>query len=164
MIGGSVALVLYDTILVRLMSDDNGAAYARWPLAQMAFQMFLDHPFFGVGLNNFALALPSYATSAYSGEWLYTVHNKYLLVLTQNGIVGLAAFMWVLLTALGSAYRTWRTRHPIISPLALGVTAALAGQMVNMNLDIFNGRQDMFWTIAALGIALERLERRDSCL
>ena len=161
MIGASFALVFYDTILVRLTSDDGGAAYSRWPLIQMAFEMFLDHPFFGVGSNNFALALPSYATSAYSGEWLYTVHNKYLLVLTENGIVGLLAFMWVLLAALGSAYRTWHTPHPIISPLALGVVAALAGQMVCMSVGIFNGRQDIFWTITALGIALERLEHCD---
>ena len=85
-------------------------------------------------------------------------------MLTQNGIVGLAAFMWVLLVALGSAYRTWRTPHPVISPLALGVMASLAGQMVHMNLDKFNGRQDMFWTLTALGIGLQRLERRDSCV
>ena len=105
MIGGSFALVFHDAILVRLTSDDSGAAYSRWPLMQMAFQMFLDHPFFGVGSNNFALVMPRYMTSAVGADWLYTVHNKYLLVLTQNGIAGLLAFMWVLLVALRSAYR-----------------------------------------------------------
>ncbi len=53
-----------------------------------ALYMFWDHPLFGVGMGNFLSALPSYI-ELYKTP-LQPVHNIYILVLVEAGIVGFA--------------------------------------------------------------------------
>ena len=65
-------------------------------LIQDSIVMFEHSPIFGVGLNNFLVNLP-FVQKQY-GEELYIqpVHNIYLLVLSETGIVGLALFLYLL--------------------------------------------------------------------
>ena len=70
-LGNVVSIVIVCAILLvalsgpiteRITENDRGAASVRIPLMRIAFQMALDHPLFGVGANNFAVALPQYVT------------------------------------------------------------------------------------------------------
>ena len=65
-------------------------------LIQDSIAMFQQDPVFGVGLNNFLVNLP-FVQKQY-GETLYIqpVHNIYLLVLSETGIVGLVLFLYFL--------------------------------------------------------------------
>ncbi len=155
-------VLFQESIAARLFGDDHGSAYSRVPLIQLAFRMILDHPLLGVGANNFALMIEPYTTWDLRGEWLHTVHNKYLLVCAETGIAGLIAFMGVLLSALRRGWRVWKLDEPLLSPLALGLTVAIAGQMVHMMVDLFNDRQDVLWLMAGLITTMDsRLSRAD---
>lgn len=66
-------------------------------LIQSSTAMVKDHPLFGVGLNNFLINLPSYQTPHAPLFYLQPVHNIYLLILAQTGIVGLMFFVWFLI-------------------------------------------------------------------
>ena len=59
--------------------------------------MIKDHPFFGVGLNNFLVNLPLYQTPHSPLFYLQPVHNIFLLVLSETGIVGFSFFIWFLI-------------------------------------------------------------------
>jgi putative inorganic carbon (HCO3(-)) transporter len=152
-------VLFQDTIVTRLTADDNRAAFSRIPLMQLAFRIITDNPLLGVGANNFAVAMPEYSKLGFSREWLYTVHNKYLLVWAETGIGGLLAFLFFLLAILRRGWHTYRLRDPLLSALALGFTAAIAGQMVHMFVDTFNNRPQvqLLWVVAALISAMSRI-------
>jgi putative inorganic carbon (hco3(-)) transporter len=156
---GGIAVMFQSTIATRLTADDAGSARGRVPLMVTALEIIGDHPELGVGVNNYVAALPRYE-STFAGEWLYTVHNRYLLVAAETGLGGLIAFLWFLAVTLRRGWVRWRRSDALLSPLALGLTAALAGQMLHMLVDIFNSRSavQLLWVVAALLAAMTRIE------
>jgi O-antigen ligase/cytochrome c-type biogenesis protein CcmH/NrfG len=94
-------------------------------LYQSALQMFLDHPFLGVGFENFAVAYPRYQQA----EWFAiagmnttntSAHDWILHVAATTGIVGLLA-TFALLAAF--TFHAWRRAR---DPDAAGVIVAFA--------------------------------------
>jgi putative inorganic carbon (HCO3(-)) transporter len=161
----AVSLIFHDSIAARLTGDDYGAAHARVPLMATAFRIIGDHPMLGVGVNNYTAALPDYAPR-HQDEFLYTVHNQYLLVWAETGLAGLAVFMWFLITTIRHGIREWRLSDPLLSPVALGFTAGLVGQMVHMQVDLLNDRPQLqlLVTVAALLGSMSRMETPGSLM
>lgn len=162
-IGGIGALSFGGAIIARLFGDDNGAAYARIPLMQIAARMISDHPILGVGSNNAVLAMPRYITPEFSKEWLYTFHNKYLLVWAETGIVGFVTFLLLIGSLLHRGWRGWHLNDRHRAALAWALTASLVGQMAHMAVDIFNSRPQiqMIWLLAALLTAILTLNSQE---
>ena len=158
--GLSVYLLFSQPITDRLFQDDNGAARSRLPLMSMSFRMFEMPPLFGVGPNNQTVAMRPYAQSAaFRGGFVYVVHNRYVQVLVETGIVGLLAFLFFLFSTLRRGWRAWICDAGNLSAVALGLTAGLLGDMIHMNMDTFSGRFQVqqLWLVAGLIIALSRL-------
>jgi O-antigen ligase len=65
-------------------------------LMQRAVAQSVIHPFFGVGFGNFLPVLGTIQQGFSFGVLLQPVHNIYLLVLVETGIVGLSIFLWFL--------------------------------------------------------------------
>jgi O-antigen ligase len=107
---------------------------------KLALRVIADNPILGVGANNLPIRLDDYAGLEMSGEWLYAVHNKYLLVWAEQGTLGLLAYLAFLLATLRNAWRCWKRSHSTLSPLALGLMAGLIGFMVHMAVDLFRDR------------------------
>src|SRR5206468_10284566 len=159
----AMALIFHSSIAARLSGDDEVSAHVRIPLMATAFRIISDHPVLGVGVNNYTAAPPDYA-SMHQDDWIFTVHNQYLVVWAETGLVGLAAFLWFLAATIRSGLEAWRRNDRLLSPLALGFTAALIGQMVHMQVDLFNGRPQLqlLVTVAALIGAMSRMDASGS--
>jgi O-antigen ligase len=158
--GLSVFLLFSQMITERLSQDDRGAALSRLPLMSMSFRMFEAAPLLGVGPNNQTVAMRPYAQSAaFRGGFIYVVHNRYLQVMVETGIVGLLAFLFFLLSTLRCGWRAWIRDTGNLSAVALGLTAGLLGVLIHMNMDTFSGRFQVqqLWLVAGLMIALARL-------
>lgn len=67
----------------------------RQSLNDSAISMWKSAPVFGVGGGNFLAALPHFLV-ARQVYYLQPVHNVFLLVLTELGLVGLGVWLWVL--------------------------------------------------------------------
>ncbi|MFB3814502.1 MAG: O-antigen ligase family protein [Terriglobales bacterium] len=136
----------------RLLREDQGAARARLPLMALAGHIILDHPVFGVGANNFTEVIPNYLTRAFAGEWVYAVHNKFLLIWSESGTFALLAYVLFLLTTMREAWRCWRAGDPVLSPLALGLLCGLIAYSLDVMTAVSRGRSDnqSLVTIAAL--------------
>jgi putative inorganic carbon (HCO3(-)) transporter len=162
---GTLCLPFQNVISARLLEDDKGSAESRIPLMKLALRIFEDNPVLGVGANNFTVVMDRYLTSDFREGWLFAVHNKYLLVLAETGIVGLLAFLAFLLDALRKGWQCWVHRDPLLSSLALGFTAAIAAHMLHMTVDVFRGRptQQLLWLVAGLLTAMLRICRSDPC-
>jgi murein biosynthesis integral membrane protein MurJ len=116
----------------------------RYDLWHTAFSIWTDHPLTGVGPKQFQnfrdshapLNLSSYSDAAdpklgYQREPLLSPHNMYLLVLSEQGFIGLLGFGGLWLAVLGHAVRrTLRTRTPE-RVVGLAVCGFLVCQMVD---------------------------------
>lgn len=153
-----LSLSFHDTVLTRLSSVES--AQARPRLAKLAFRMIMDNPLLGVGANNFSFVLKQYATPEFGSAWLYTVHTKYLLVWAETGIGGFAAFIWFLLATIRRGWQCWKSSDRFLSPLALGFTAAIVGQMAHMFVDVFNSRPQVhgLWFVAGFITAMRNMD------
>jgi putative inorganic carbon (HCO3(-)) transporter len=158
-----VYLPFHDLISSRILGDDKGSAESRIPLDRLAFRMIADHPILGIGANNFTVVMDRYLTSEFRSEWLYTVHNTYLLVWTETGIFGLLAYLAFLLGTLRKGWQCWNFGDPLLSPLALAFMAGIAGHMLHQGVDIFTDRpiQQLLWLIAGLLAAMHRICKED---
>ena len=147
------------SISARLFGDDQGSANSRIPLDRLAFRMIGDNLLLGVGANNFTVAMDQYATSEFRREWLWAVHNKYLLILAETGIGGLLAYLAFLLSTLRRGWQCWRLGDSQFAPLALGFVAGIAGHMVHQSVDLFRDRplQQLLWLSAGLLFAMHRI-------
>jgi putative inorganic carbon (HCO3(-)) transporter len=156
---GMLYLPFQSVISARLLGDDKGSAESRIPLMKLAFRIIEDNPVLGVGANNFTVVMDRYLTPEFRHSFLFAVHNKYLLVLSETGIIGLLAFLAFLLDALRKGWQCWALQDRLLSPLALGFAAGIAGHMVHMSVDVFRGRptQQLLWLVAALLTAMHRM-------
>ena len=156
---GILYLPFQSVISARLLGDDKGSAESRIPLMKLAFRIIEDNPVLGVGANNFTVVMDRYLTPEFRHSFLFAVHNKYLLVLSETGIIGLLAFLAFLLDALRKGWQCWALQDRLLSPLALGFAAGIAGHMVHMSVDVFRGRptQQLVWLVAALLTAMHRM-------
>jgi putative inorganic carbon (HCO3(-)) transporter len=136
----------------------------RITLMKLARSMIEDHPFTGVGANNFPVAIFHYLTPQYDGTWIYSVHNKLLLVWSEAGPLALLAFLWFLIAALRYGLRASRAGDPLIAPLAAGFLAGFAGQIVHMQVDVFRSRSEIQMLCVMFGLlaAMDRIRRREA--
>jgi hypothetical protein len=160
----ALAIVFHEEILLRAAEFNNRAARSRLPLMELAFRMIRDAPLTGVGANNFAASLDGYLTVDYSREWISTVHNKYLLVWAETGLAALVAFLWVLLSAIRAGWRQVTAGDSLLSPLALGLSAGLIGNMIHMTVDLFHGRPQvqLLWLVIGVILAILRVVQREA--
>ncbi len=101
----------------------------RWPIWTAAFNMFLDHPLFGVGLDCFHLAYMQYRTTdQWVAEWGSTpakAHNEALHILATQGGVGFVAFLIMTTGLLSTFVRATRRYVPVSMELPTDKAAGL---------------------------------------
>lgn len=65
-------------------------------LNSIALQMFVEKPINGSGINSFIPNLQKYKTTESSLRSIQPVHNIYLLILAETGLIGVTIFMYVI--------------------------------------------------------------------
>jgi len=162
-----VALVVIaassSVILARFTADDHGSSYSRIPLIQVALRIILEHPVFGVGANNSPLLMSQYIPWYLTDMWVARIHNKYLLVGAETGLLGLGTFLWFLLATIRRGWHTWkRNEDRFLALTALGLSTALIGVMFQMLVEPFSSNTrpsiQMVWLIAGLLTAVSRIQ------
>lgn len=150
-------------IFLRFTADDRGSAASRIPLMRGALTVVRDHPLFGSGLNNYQDTIRSY--DAY-GEftdlgYLPVVHNIFLLVAAETGLLGAIAFVWLLAAIAWRGFRySFRDQGlPIAVATVVGGLLASGIHMVVQNMVVVGLAGDtqlyiQFWFLAGLLMAL----------
>jgi O-antigen ligase/cytochrome c-type biogenesis protein CcmH/NrfG len=127
-------------------------------LYQSAFQMFLDHPFLGVGFENFAVAYPRYQPA----EWFAiagmnttntSAHDWILHVAATTGIVGLIANLALLAAFTVHAWR--RARDPDAAGVLVALAAAAAFYGSGLVLPGAQSIQWLPWVCVGVALASE---------
>lgn len=130
-------------------------------LAYMARNIIRAHPL-GVGENNYdQIMSDKYAHPNWVGHELLPVHNKYLLIWAETGILGLAAFGLLLIATAWQARRWFfQTNLPphLLIPTA-GLLSAFLGYAFHMSMEGFSSRANgqILWFLVAITVALNQL-------
>ncbi|MBI2010203.1 MAG: O-antigen ligase family protein, partial [Candidatus Chisholmbacteria bacterium] len=96
----------------------------RLSLNQAALRMIAANPLLGVGLNNFTAALPAYGEVAGSIRFLQPVHNIYLLLAAETGLISFVIvilLLWQLLKLKNLKIENWNLKIPILMMLIIGL-------------------------------------------
>ncbi len=113
-----------------------------WPTAERlahqlaGLRMFADHPLLGVGIGNYPAAYARYQVAPVWANNLGHAHNYYINVAAEAGVVGLGAFVLVLVSAFVIVTRLYRrAADPVARTLALGVLGVLTTVAVHSFFD-----------------------------
>jgi len=147
----------------RLRSSDEGALATRFLLMGGAAAMIRDHALLGVGLNNYGLAVPRYYPTQVLrwGRGATHVHNMFLLIAAEVGLVGLAAFVWSLVAFLKRGLEFVR-RAPVGLPWLIGLAivagslSMLAHNQADYGLMATPQLATLFWFMAGWLMAISR--------
>ncbi|HSD98340.1 MAG TPA: O-antigen ligase family protein [Patescibacteria group bacterium] len=97
--------VFFPASLERVLSFSFGESLTqRVILAKNAVDIIVSHPVLGVGLCNFIPSLPDVARD---GVILQPVHNIYLLVAAETGLLGFMLFLFLIAALVRCLQRKW---------------------------------------------------------
>lgn len=111
--------------------------FFRVSLWRAAVHMFADHPWFGVGLDNFLYAYRGryILDAAWQEPNLNHPHNILLDFATRLGFLGLVTGGWLIGEAARAAWRALRNAGPTWLPVAAGLSGALAAMLAHGLVD-----------------------------
>lgn len=128
-----------------------------------ALKMIKDKPLLGSGLDTFQITFPKYRLPLYwQLEWNGTpekAHNFFLQIGATTGLLGLGAWLWLLITYFAIVVRQLRRLEGTRRHLAVAIALAQLGFLVQ---DQFNftvvAYGSLFWFFLGLGPTLSRQE------
>lgn len=169
-LGLGVWVIIRHNALARI-TDFSGGTSGRHDQWTIAWKIFKQHPFLGVGINNFRQFEPRYVLQPGTtlnhvhlvAETPEIVHNAFLQLLAETGVVGFALFM---LIVAGCLRATWqaiqrfdalgdRAYASLSRAVLIGAIGMLAAMFFISDADDFR-----LWTLFALGPVLLSLSKR----
>jgi putative inorganic carbon (HCO3(-)) transporter len=140
-------------------------AFSRLLLWGIAWNSFIHSPVVGVGWGGFSGLYGSELTSfsAWMPAGVSEVHNIYLQLLAETGLVGATAFFWLVVHSWRQArIQLRRASDSIDSALAFGVLGGLLSVLVHGFVDVPFRPQPgtLFWVLLALLVASIRMRSR----
>lgn len=94
-----LSVIFWPLLSTRLLAQDRleiKSTQQRTIYLEQSFQLVKKHPLLGVGISNYTLAVRNEIDPDLKSWDYQPVHNIYLLVLTELGIVGFIVFLWLI--------------------------------------------------------------------
>lgn len=180
-------------IVTRLTKGDDGATSSRVRMAMLALDNAARAPVTGVGPGGFINARLTANPSRWTnpvwlppgepflprdvdgvdmlevlllGKWYYVpgvVHNKFLLVLAELGVVGLALFLWFHWRVFCHARRALRTADPMLWWIGAALLAAFVTIQTEYMFELFYDDKTVLTPlfVMAMMISLDRIVARE---
>ncbi|MDN5917677.1 MAG: O-antigen ligase family protein [Pseudonocardia sp.] len=163
-VGSEVLTERLDSITSSVASPDSSVT-DRYDLWSTAVAIWSDHPVTGVGIKAFPqyrdghapLGLSSasdidQAGSGFEHQELLSPHNQYLLVLSEQGIVGAGVFTLLMLVLVGGSLLALRRSEPWLRGIGLGVLGLSVWQVLQFVYGDVGGASSLI-TSVTLGLA-----------
>jgi O-antigen ligase len=158
--GAAIVLLLIPPINRRVsveldFANPANTLVGRFGLWQATLKMLEQHPIFGAGLSGFAQVIAPYWNPFHTDRFIYP-HNIVLTFWSETGLLGLAAFAWILVTGFVISRRAWRDSSSEWRPIGLGVLLALVAVVVHGLVDVPYFKNDLsleFWALLGLTAA-----------
>jgi O-antigen ligase len=160
---GIVALLLspwaLSIVIERFASTGFDLLTARFDQFPVAWHVWRDHFVFGYGVGNYMEALETYNLP---GVLNLPVHNAFLWLGAEAGVVGVLAFFSLAVGSLVRSWRVLRSRRDPAGRVALAVFGGLVAYLIDgLTNPLYRepGIYMLFWLSVGLSVALPRLDR-----
>ncbi len=156
----ATTLAIFPNVRYRLFEEDYGRAYSRVPMMQVASNIIKDRPLTGVGLNNYTTVMNKYDRTRYviSYRFPFPVHNAFLMIAAESGLLALSCFLLVLAGALRKSVVFFKGGNPFLSLLGIGTISGLITWMVHAQFKMgFAGISLSLWFSLAMIAAIHRM-------
>jgi O-antigen ligase len=134
------------------LSNPDNTLVSRIKVWQATLRMLRAHPIFGAGMSGFPETIGPYRDGQFLEQLQYP-HNIVLNMWSEVGLLGLAAFTWIVVQVFRSALRGWRRCQDSWRPIQLGVLLAMVAVIAHGLVDVPYWKNDlslMFWTLLAM--------------
>jgi O-antigen ligase len=158
----AVILMIVPNPFEKGLSRVEPTAHGRWPLTAIAFTMIRHHPLFGVGVNNFTHASRNYDFSREQivSAWNSPVHNLFLFMAGEIGLVGLVFFLVFLIRVLRGLFPAMRSPDPLILSIGAGLFFGLIAFLLHAQVDYSTWTQNRpLWFLLGLAICIGRFAK-----
>lgn len=143
------------------ITDLGGGTSGRSDIWRVAWDVFTGHSLAGIGAGNFVVVSSHYVLRPgpisriqYLTDMPAVVHNTYLQLLAESGVVGLAAFLGVIIGSLRAAQLAARRFEALgrldYADLTHAVLMGTIGMLAALFL-ISDGYDQRLWVLLALG-------------
>ncbi len=116
------------------VNDANFSVLERVAHWQVAWEMFADHPWLGVGIGNWAVAYPAHAFGPWTDP-LGHAHNVLFHFAAEAGIIGALTFLWFWLGSLAAAAAATARSRGLDRAIAAGVFGLFVHLSVHNQFD-----------------------------
>jgi O-antigen ligase len=143
-------------------SNPQNTLVGRFELWRVSLQMLSHHILFGAGLSGFAQTIAPLWNPTHIDRFIYP-HNIVLTFWSETGLIGLAGFVALMITAFVQCWRGWRHDSIDWRPLQLGVLLALVAVIAHGLVDVPYFKNDLaleFWALLGLVWAGNRWGRQ----
>lgn len=166
-IGSLVAILIFPTIYLRITESDQRSGESRIAMMHQAALIIKNNPVLGVGIAGYNRAARSNIPEYFSHLNVYfqqdllkgVVHNKYLLLMAETGVIGIVLFLLLLyqFCSIPIKVKIWPDRTYYF--LSLGVSAGIFSQAIFYLFDHFysDTRITVFYVYMGLLVALLKL-------
>lgn len=157
----TLGLVFYERILqrIKLFSDDSWTF--RLGTYDIAFNMFHAHPIIGIGANNYMILAETYINPLLALIFANSpVHNIFILILAETGILGLLAFVFLIFCIVRQAQKLMHNEQELISVTAIGLFSGIFALLAHAMLDWllrYDPIYTLFWFAIGLLAAIEQM-------
>lgn len=171
--GLAAFFVAYPAAWERIVAVKDKGGSGRTDIWHVAWTIVTEHPFIGVGLNQFSIVSPTYvrqpgslggATDLIVDKHI-VVHNVVLQLWAETGTIGVALFLAIIVVGFTGAGRAAREFDALgdveMAALSRAVLLALVGVLTaSMFLSNILARQT--WVLLALGPVLATVARTEA--
>ena len=127
---------------------------------QAAMNMIRAHPIIGIGVNTFSASYDKYKISTDPLSGFYA-HNTYLQLTAEIGLIGLAVFIAMIISAVRGWWLNYRKINAAgLQAISLGVFAGFVGYLVSGILESnfqYSNLTVLFWVMMGLMAAISRI-------
>jgi O-antigen ligase len=166
------AVLIFPQIVLRVTESDSRSTESRAVLSDQAMTIIKANPLLGVGFGGYNRAAFEYMPPAFaliSEDYQIqlrklVVHNHYLLLAAELGIPAMLYWIYLMLRFVRQAWPLSKWRDPGRFALAVGLSGALASQMLFLTSDNYytDLRVYLLWLTAGLLQSLTLQAARDA--
>lgn len=158
-----IIMVVPNPIKKGLFRTEFATAYGRLPMMQVALNLIRHRPLLGSGLNNYVQTARQYdyTREQLISTWNSPVHNLFLFIAGEIGLVGLVCFLVFLLSVLAALYPALRSADPYLLCTGAGVWFGLLAFFIHAQVDYSIWTQNrILWFLLGLAVAVGRFNQK----
>jgi len=161
-----ILVIMWPKIMDRLLHTPSIPIHTRTFLTRLCLKVCATHPLLGVGLNTSAETATRMILTVRDPHNIIDyvmanplVHNLYLLMLSEIGLLGLSVFLCLLVALFRQALKAIQIQDRLAMSVGVAIYSALSGFLVAELFD-FSYRLDqvfyLFWALSGLIVAINR--------